>query len=239
MLVPWSVSFLLRFLAGQLGGAGRVCEIRAVGADLGEAFRSDAKAEGDTVVVGGWECVRGTRPAEARWFSVGLTRATAPWAFARGEPFRTIAALELFGTLLCVVAFSGAWPASAAGRVRLTGTTDNLGNSWILARLMSTKFPMLVILGELAVQLRKRNLQLQLDWAPRLQNEEADALTNGDFTAFRAENRINIDLLALKFEVMDKLMEVAEGIYEEIRERRRGPVKLVQREKVKPNANVT
>ena len=81
MLVPWSVAFLLRFLAEQLGGAGRVCEIRWCGADLGEAFRSDAKAEGDTVVVGGWECVRGTRPAEARWFSVGLTRATAPWAF--------------------------------------------------------------------------------------------------------------------------------------------------------------
>ena len=158
-MVAWSVAFPLRFLAGQLGGAGRVCEIRAVGADLGEAFRSDAKAEGDTEVVGGWECIRGARPAEARWFSVALTRATAPWAFARGEPFRTIAALELYATLLSVMLFSGSWPVSSSGRVRLTGTTDNLGNSWILARPMSTKFPILVVLGELAVQLRRRELR--------------------------------------------------------------------------------
>ena len=29
-----------------------------------------------------------------------MDRASAPWAFARGEPFRAIASLELFGTLL-------------------------------------------------------------------------------------------------------------------------------------------
>ena len=233
LMVPWSVAFLLRFLAGQLGGAGRVCEIRAVGADLGEAFRSDAKAEGDTVVVGGWECIRGARPAEARWFSVALTRATAPWAFARGEPFRTIAALELYATLLSVMLFSGSWPVSSSGRVRLTGTTDNLGNSWILARLMSTKFPMLVVLGELAVQLRRRELQLQLDWAPRLQNEEADALTNGDFSAFRAANRIEVDLTKLEFEVLPELMSVSEGIYEDILRRRQGAVRPAQGEQKK------
>ena len=35
--------------------------------------------------------------------SLTLTRATAPWAYARGEPFRTIAALELLGTLVSLV----------------------------------------------------------------------------------------------------------------------------------------
>ena len=29
-----------------------------------------------------------------------LDRLTAPWVFARGEPFRAIASLELIGTLL-------------------------------------------------------------------------------------------------------------------------------------------
>ena len=32
--------------------------------------------------------------------SVELTRKTAPWAFERGEPYRTIASLELMGTLV-------------------------------------------------------------------------------------------------------------------------------------------
>ena len=171
LVVPWSVSFLLRFLADELGGAGRMHLITLPGADLGEAFRSDAKAEGSTVVVGGWECRGGRRPRDARWFSVTLTRSTAPWAFARGEPYRTIAALELFGTLLSILAFAGDWPEAAKGRIRLSGATDNLGNTWVLNRMMSTKFPMLVILGELAVQLRALNTDLSLEWAPRLQNE--------------------------------------------------------------------
>ena len=95
--------------------------------DLGIAFRADAKAEGQLVVVGGWECIGGRRPADARWFSVQLTRKTAPWAFSKGEPFRTIAALELFGTLLCVVLFGDQWPKGSSGTMMLEGITDNLG----------------------------------------------------------------------------------------------------------------
>ena len=222
MQVPWSICFLLTFLADQLSGGGRVVEIKPVGRDLGEAFRSDAKAEGNVVVVGGWECLGGRRPGQARWYSVELTRANAPWAFARGEPFRSIAALELFGTLLSVMAFSDGWPASAAGMIKLKGTTDNQGNTWILNRLMCSKFPMLLVLGELAVQLREKDLQLQLEWAPRLQNEEADALTNGDFSAFRAENRITMDPDKLPFKVLPDLVRVAGAIHEDICERRAG-----------------
>jgi len=170
LLLPWSIGFLLRFLAGQLAGEGRVHKVLPIMANMGEAFRADAKAEGGKIVIGGWECRNGTQPREARWFSVELTKATAPWAFSRGEPYRTIAALELYGTLLCILAFADGWPCSAVGRVRLAGTTDNLGNSYILSRLMSTKFPMLPVLGELAVQLMERRLSLELEWAPRLQN---------------------------------------------------------------------
>ena len=38
-------------------------------------------------------------PFEARWFSVVLTKTSAPWAVSKGELFRTIAALELLGAL--------------------------------------------------------------------------------------------------------------------------------------------
>jgi hypothetical protein len=179
---------------------------------------------------------RGSEAArEARWFSVELTRASAPWAFSRGEPYRTIAALELYGTLLCVLAFSDRWPSSSSGRVKLAGTTDNLGNSWILSRLMSTKFPMLLVLGELAVLLRDRNLSLHLEWAPRLQNEEADALTNGDFSAFKKANRIEIDPTRLAFKLLPQLEKVSEELHSDIvmRRARRDTTKVRRAKKVK------
>ena len=43
---------------------------------------------------------------------------------------------------------------------------------------MSSKFPLVVILTEMAVQLQSRKLELDLDWIPRNQNKEADAITN-------------------------------------------------------------
>ena len=124
-------------------------EVKGERTDLGTAFRADAKAEGDTVVVGGWECRGGCPTHKARWFSVRLDRRNAPWAFARGEPFRVIAALELFASLLCIRLFGDEWPADAKGGLTLAGLTDNRGNAYIVNRLMSSKFPLVVILAEL------------------------------------------------------------------------------------------
>ena len=153
--------------------------------------------------------------------------------FSRRKPYRTIAALELFGTLLSIIAFSASWPSSAKGCIQLTGSTDNLGNSWILNKMMSTKFPMLIVLGEVAAQLRKLNASLNLVWVPRLQNEEADALTNGEFSAFRTENRVNVDVPSLSFLILPKLAEVSEEIHQDIL-RRRGTGTPEARPKGKP-----
>ena len=112
--LPWSVLFIFRVIYDMLGNGGRYIEIVEHGEDLGEAFRADAKAEGQSVVVGGWESRGGVQPRRARWFAVTLTRANAAWAFSKGEPFRTIASLELFGTLLCVMIFSAAWRTSSS-----------------------------------------------------------------------------------------------------------------------------
>ena len=65
--------------------------------NLGEVFRLDAKAEGEQVAVGGWRCRGAASTHEASWFAVKLNRRNAPWAFTRGEAFRTIASLELLG----------------------------------------------------------------------------------------------------------------------------------------------
>ncbi|OLQ08027.1 hypothetical protein AK812_SmicGene8508 [Symbiodinium microadriaticum] len=50
------------------------------------------------------------------------------------------------------------------GTIAISAGTDNLGNTHVVSRLMTTKFPL-------------------LDWLPRAQNVEADSLTNGDFSA--------------------------------------------------------
>ena len=157
----------------------------------------------------------GTPPSRARWFSLKLDRRTAPWAYARGEPFRSI--VELFATLLSFVVFSPRWPTSARGSIGLTGLTDNLGNSFAVARLMTSKFPSVVILAELAEQLRQRQAELGLQWVPRDQNEEADDLTNQEFRRFRGDRRIHINLKEIRWLVMDSLMRSAESIYQEVK----------------------
>ena len=89
----------------------------------------------------------------------------------------------------------------------MPGVTDNLGNSYIVDRLMSTKFPLDVWLMELAVQQNLRNVQFHLAWHPREQNVEADALSNRDFNGFDPAKRIVFKSLEdLPFVVVPELM---------------------------------
>ena len=76
----------------------------------------------------------------------------------------------------------------------MAGITDNLGNTFVTSRLMTSKFPMVGVLLELAEQLRRREMVLNLEWAPRGQNTEADALTNGNFAAFSEARRVQMPL---------------------------------------------
>ena len=108
---------------------------------LGERFRADAKAKGMRVVLGGWELAGSDTPTErSRWFAVELTPVTAPWAFCKGMPFRTIAALELFASLLSVLFLVNDSHKDHEAVLLLSGATDNLGNESVLKRCMTTKF---------------------------------------------------------------------------------------------------
>ena len=133
---------------------------------------------------------------------------------------RTVVSLELFATLVCITAFGDAWPAGASGEVKLQGLTDNLGNSFALTKLMSSKFPLVVILAEVAAQLRSRSMVLNLGWTPRDQNEEADALTNGDFSQFDSANRVEVNVENVAWLVLPRMMQVATDIYDEVQRRK-------------------
>jgi hypothetical protein len=109
---------------------------------------ADAKADGDLVVVGGFEVLPGTVDLPGRWFSYRLTPACAPWAFAKeGQAFRAIAAIELCASLICVLAFSDSLPQCSHSVMQIRGTTDNQSNEALVVKHMTTKFPSYIIIG--------------------------------------------------------------------------------------------
>jgi hypothetical protein len=209
---------ILDFLAEQLRGS-RTSGCREVAKDHGELFRLDAKAAGSEVAIGGWLSSGGRSTRDAPWFAVKLNKSNAAWAFARGEPFRVVASLELLGALVGVMVLLplATWERApeSTGVVTVGCATDNQGNHFLLDKLMTTKYPLGLILIELAHQLSARRMALRAEWVPRLQNEEADALTNSDFRHFRAENRIHVALESLRFGVLDRLLESGEAYFAE------------------------
>jgi hypothetical protein len=173
---------------------------------LPELFRADAKAEGLKVVLGGWEVHPGSevKPCPlSRWYSLTLTKDTAPWAFSKNdEPFRTIAALELLASTLCLIAFGDRIPLRSGEIQVVVGSTDNQGNEGLVRREATTKYPLSLIHMEMASQLKARGAELDLRWIEREKNVPADMLTNDDFSLFREEMRVMINLSKVKFMVM-------------------------------------
>jgi hypothetical protein len=188
----------------------------------GELFRVDAKAEGDLVVVGGWEVGHSGNTKEARWFSIQLDRRSAPWIYVKGEPYRIIATLELLATLLAVMIFGDSehWKCCTAGGTlplaAIGGTTDSQVNAYVIDKFMTTKSPMCFVLMELSLQLRAKNLSLELAWVPRAQNVQADALTNFEYGDFDLGKQMHIDFSKLEFIILFEALEKAGTLDSEI-----------------------
>ena len=136
-----------------------------------------------------------------------------------GEAFRTIAALELLGALVGLMVLVPDAPAKGAdltGTISVSCGADNLGNTFLLDRGITTKYPLGVVLMEVAHQCRRRRLQLRADWIPRLENQEADDLTNLEFESFNSDNRLDVDLDLLQFGVMRELFEAGDQYIAEV-----------------------
>ena len=69
---------------------------------------------------------------------------------------------------------------------------------------------------ELSHQMRLRNAVLRASWVPRLQNKEADALTNSDFRYFDSAKRIPVTLEGLRFGVLDDLTREGLAYHDEV-----------------------
>ena len=75
----------------------------------------------------------------------------------------------LLGSLvgLMVLVPEGDPRGEAAATLTLSCGTDNQGNSYLLDRMLTTKYPLGVVLMELAHQMRLRRLILRAKWLPR------------------------------------------------------------------------
>jgi hypothetical protein len=188
---------------------------------LGRFFKADAKAEGMEVCVGGFEAVPGLPLDQCRWFSVTLTPETTPWAFIKeGEAYRTIATLELFSTLLCVLLFVEPQPVCLSSTLFFTGVTDNQGNVAMVTKAATSKFPLYIVHLELTMQLRARNINLDLRWQQRDANTAADSLTNRVFTGFDMSLRVCPNLNELGWLVLPKLLKDAAALDQCVKDRK-------------------
>ena len=196
--------------------------------------RVDARAEGSEAMVGGWLPQRNASGAIDKacspWFSLALDENTAPWAFCReGEPYRTIAALEAMATLVSVIAFAPWIPTNAAAHVTLTSITDNQGNQSALTHLSTTRFPLNVVTMELACQMDKMCLRLDVRWAPRTVNVEADDLSNGNTDGFDIANKALENIADIPWVILDKMMKFGLA-FEKQRSKRRNKRKRDRRQ---------
>ena len=93
------------------------------------------------------------------------------------------------------------------GLMRIGGGTDNLGNTFVVAKMMTTKMPLAAVLMQLAVMLSDRRLWLEAAWVPREQNKEADALTNNCYEGFDPALRIPLVWADFPTGVMQMLLD--------------------------------
>ena len=85
-----------------------------------------------------------------------------------------------------------------------------------MAKNMTSKFPLYIILLEIVEQLKARNLLLDLQWQSREFNKAADDLSNGIFDAFNLDLRIKPDLAKMDWIIMPRLYREAELLHAEI-----------------------
>ena len=188
--------------------------------EIGEAFRVDAHASGQSVGIGGWAPCRdkdgNLSTWESAWFSVEVTKDDAPWAFERGAPYRAIAALEALATLVGVLAFAPRTPRQGDATATLQGKTDNRGNQYARTRLQTSKYLLCLLMMELSAQVESRSQRLLLRWAPREVNEEADRLSNGLCAGFDPAKRINVNVRAAPWLVLNDLSSVGTEFYRQV-----------------------
>ena len=84
--LPPALAIILKWLADLVEQSHLVCLAQSTSVRAGLRFKTDARAEGDTVIVGGYELPDGCNNLKkVRWFSYRLDTTNAPWAFCENQ----------------------------------------------------------------------------------------------------------------------------------------------------------
>ena len=136
-----------------------------------------------------------------------------------GSAQRTVASWELVATLFCIYLWAPT-DSGSEGSCACTGATDNQGNSSIVNKMLTSKFPLSVVLMQLSTLLEQRGCWLGLNWICRDSNTEADALTNEEFGGFSLANRVEVKWLPDSFDVMRTLLPAGAALFTECKRAR-------------------
>ena len=150
---------------------------------------------------------------DSPWYAEEGGEEVAPWIYEKGkdQTFRYIATLELRGTLACV-RLCGNQRDHGGALITMSDGTDNLGNSYVAHKPMTTKFPLCVILMQPCLDMNRKGSALDLDWVRRDSNQIADDLCNGivkDFSPQYRKRFIISDLVE-----MEELRREGKDMYE-------------------------
>ena len=216
VVLPWSVLMIMDWISRRLKDGGRMQEVKVEKKVEGEkaVIYTDARASEEDACLGGYLAISEDLK-ECPWFSVPVDVKLAPWLYSKGGvPKRVIASLELLATILAVKVWGSEGGAGLVAKMK--AFTDNRGNAFALKRGMSTKFPLALLLMELAEELRSKDLSLDLEWVKRDMNVEADALSNGDWSKFSESKRIQFDMDNMGWKILPEIMARGEELYREV-----------------------
>ena len=144
---------------------------------------TDASANETSAIVGGWYSVLPNPDKwDVHWFSIKINIQKHGWAFARETPQQSIAALELYGTLILLKHISHLHKGTA--RVDIPLKTDNMGNTYMVTNYKAKKWPNSVLLMELALQDHYAGCRADLQHVIRETNVWADDLTHTSHDGF-------------------------------------------------------
>jgi hypothetical protein len=85
---------------------------------------------------------------------------------------------------------------------------------------MATKYPLCLVVMELAAAMEAKGLVFDAAWSPREWNVEADALTNQRFEGFDPARQRKLDLRTHSWRLLDGLQEDGRDLYAATQEQR-------------------
>ncbi|CAE8678470.1 unnamed protein product [Polarella glacialis] len=202
------------FLEEQLNDGRHMLPCRKVWNNHGEWFRIETTCDDFKVVLGGWVYKDDTPTCQAKRFMLALGLAQGPWIFkeGKGSSWASTSA-EMLGAMVAIQAFDISCYAGGSAVARISTGTYNQADDSLNKKMSSTKMLLGLILMQLATSLPRRRLQLNLDWRPREQNQEADDRTNGKFEDFDQALRVKISWDEVDKVLLEKLL-IFQGEYE-------------------------